>query len=113
MLSLRRVGETFRTRLLTAFSWNVAAALMLQGSVLLSSILVARFLGLAAFGMYSMVISTALTVAAIAQSGSGLVATKFVGESIADPDKVGRILRMCRLLTLATGIVASVVVTGL
>ena len=76
----------------------------LQGSVLLSSVIVARLLGMTSFGAYAILVSTVMTIATIAQGGSGLVASKFVAESLAsDPERVARVLRMCRVFTLATG----------
>jgi O-antigen/teichoic acid export membrane protein len=104
------VLETFRHRLAGGLSWSLLAAVSLQGSVLLSSVIVARILGLASFGAYAVLVTTVMTVAAIAQGGSGLVATKFVGEHLAsDPRRVARVLRMCRDFTLATGSLASLV----
>lgn len=98
----------FRQRLASGLSWNVLAALSLQGAVLLSSIVVARILGLSSFGAYSVLVTTVMTVAAVAQGGSGLVASKFVGENLAgDTLRVARVLRMCRNFALASGAVAS------
>ncbi|MDP1537835.1 MAG: oligosaccharide flippase family protein [Burkholderiales bacterium] len=102
--ALSRLVHTFRERLLSGFSWNVLSAIALQGSVLLSSIVVARVLGLTSFGAYSILVSTVMTVAAIAQGGSGLVATKYVAEFLAsEPDRVGRVLNMCRVFAMVTG----------
>ena len=109
--AVRRVAQVvkiFRERLLAGFSWNVLSALSLQGSVLVSTVIVARLLGLESFGAYSVLVSTVMTVAAIAQGGSGLVATKYVAEFLAtEPARVGRILKMCRIVTLATGTVTA------
>lgn len=99
-----KIIQTFRERLLSGFSWNVLSAISLQGSVLLSTIIVARLLGLESFGVYSVLVSTVMTIAAIAQGGSGLVATKYVAEFLAtEPARVARVLKMCRIVTLATG----------
>lgn len=105
------VVRTFRERLLSGLSWNILSALALQGSVLVSTVVVARILGLQSFGAYSMLVSTVMTIATIAQSGSGLVATKYVAEFLSeDPRRVGRLLAMCRVLTLATGSIAALLV---
>lgn len=102
--TLSQFVRTFRERLLAGLSWNVLSAVTLQGSVLLSSIIVARVLGLTSFGAYSILVSTVMTVAAIAQGGSGLVATKYVAEFLAsEPDRVGRVLNMCRVFAMVTG----------
>lgn len=112
--ALSHILRTFRERLLTGFSWNLLSAVALQGSVLLSSVIVARLLGLASFGAYAILTATVMTIATVAQGGSGLVATKFVGENLArDPVRVARVLRLCRVFTLATGALAALGVFGL
>lgn len=76
----------------------------MQGSVLVSTIIVARLLGLQSFGAYSVLVSTVMMIAAVAQGGSGLVATKYVAEYLAsDPERVGRVLGLCRVFTMAMG----------
>ena len=106
-----KIIKTFRERLLSGFSWNVLSALSLQGSVLLSTIIVARLLGLESFGVYSVLVSTVMTIAAVAQGGSGLVATKYVAEFLAtEPARVGSVLKMCRIVTLNTGIATAALV---
>ena len=106
-----RVLRTFRERLLSGFSWNVLSAVALQGSVLVSTIIVARLLGLQSFGAYAVLVAMVMMIATVAQSGTGLVATKYVAEFLAtDPARVGRLLTMCRVLTLATGTLAAVLV---
>lgn len=102
--------RTFRERLVAGLTWNMLAALSLQGSVLVSFIFVARILGLSAFGAYSILVTTVMTVAAIAQGGSGLVASKYVGESLdSNLPRVARVLRMCRNFTLASGAAAAAI----
>ena len=114
MHHIAKILLTFRERLLSGFSWNVLSAVTMQGSVLLSTIIVARMLGLEAFGGYSILVSTVMTIAAIAQAGSGLVATKYVAEFLStDPERVGRVLKMCRVFTLATGIATAGLVFAL
>lgn len=110
----QRILRTFRERLLGGFSWNVLSALALQGSVLVSTIIVARLLGLQSFGAYAVLVSTVMTIATLAQSGSGLVATKYVAEFLSvDTARVGRLLGMCRVLALATGTSAAILVIAL
>ena len=107
--AVRRALQTFRERLMSGFSWNLVSAFALQGSVLLTSVVVARLLSLQDFGIYAVLISTVMTVAGVAQGGTGLIATKFVGELLgSDTARVGRILRMCTLLTGLTGAVTAV-----
>lgn len=107
-MATRRVLHTFRERLLSGFSWSVVSTISLQGSVLLTTIVVARLLGLEDFGVYALLVGTVMTVAGVAQGGTGLIATKFVGELMAsDPARVGRILRMCAVITSLTGVVTA------
>lgn len=106
---LSRITFTFREHLLSGFSWNVLASAAMQGSVLVSSMVVARLLGLVSFGSYALLISTVMTMAAVAQGGSGLVATKLVGESLASrPERVGRLLKAFRNFAFTMGAVAAV-----
>ena len=108
------VLRTFRERLLAGFSWNLLSAVALQGSVLLASVIAARLLGLASFGAYAILTATVMTIATIAQGGSGIVASKFVAESLAsDSRRVARVLRACRMFTLATGAVTALLVFAL
>jgi len=111
---LTRVVATFREHLLSGLSWNVVASVAMQGSVLLASIIVARMLGLVAFGSYALLVSTVMTVAAVAQGGSGLAATKLVGEFLAfGPERVGRLLKALRIFAFATGAIAAVLILAL
>jgi O-antigen/teichoic acid export membrane protein len=111
--ALLHILQTFRERLSTGFSWNLMSAVAMQGSVLLSSIIVARLLGLASFGAYAILTATVMTIASVAQAGSGLVAIKFIGENLASaPDRVARVLRMCRLFTVSAGALTALGVFG-
>jgi O-antigen/teichoic acid export membrane protein len=107
---LRRVLRTLRERLLSGFLWNLTSALALQGSMLLSSLIVARLLGLEDFGIYAVVVGTAMMVAGVAQGSVGLIGTKYVGELLhTDPARVARVLRMCAVATSCTGLLAGLV----
>lgn len=110
---VRRLWLTFRERMFSGFAWSVLSAVALQGSVLVSTIIVARLLGLQSFGAYAVLVSTVMTVVTIAQSCSGLVATKYVAEFLStDPGRVGRVLAMCRVFTLATGAMAALLMSA-
>lgn len=89
--------------------WNMASTLAMQGSVMLTGIVLARLLGLESFGVYSIASTTVMTLVGVAQGGVGIVGVKFVGELLHhQPNRVARVLRMCSFFTSATGIVASV-----
>ncbi|MHB1240539.1 MAG: oligosaccharide flippase family protein, partial [Gammaproteobacteria bacterium] len=61
-------------------------------------------LGQATFGEYAFLYSTVLAVGTVAQFGTGLTATKYIAEfRSADPARAGRILTLCRTVTLGTG----------
>lgn len=89
--------------------WNALGTLFAQGSTFLTAVLLARLLGKEVFGELGMIQSTLLTLASISQVSTGLTATKYVAE-FRDTDKAraGRVLGLCSVLTLATGVVATV-----
>jgi O-antigen/teichoic acid export membrane protein len=102
--------QVFRQRLLSGFAWNLVAAVAGQGSVLLASMIVARIVGVKDFGAYAFLVTLVLTLAAIGQAGSGLVAAKFVAEFAAQqPERAARVLVTCRWFTLGTGILLGTV----
>jgi O-antigen/teichoic acid export membrane protein len=98
----------FRERLLKGVLWNLVSTLSLQGSMLISGALVARIIGIDDFGIYALMMSTLMTLTGVAQGSSGIVATKFVAEGLADqPQRVAGVLRMCAMATAASGICCS------
>lgn len=87
--------------------WNLVGTGFAQGSVFLAAIVLARILGKEGFGEFGMIQSTLLTLTSIAQVSTGLTATKYVAEfRDADKARAGRVLGLCSVLTLATGVVA-------
>jgi O-antigen/teichoic acid export membrane protein len=89
--------------------WNLLGTFFTQGSVFITAIVLARLLGKETFGELGMMQSTLITLASIAQVSTGLTATKYVAE-FRDVNKVraGQVLGLCSVLTLITGIVATV-----
>lgn len=72
------------------------------------NIVVANLLGKESFGQYSMVYSTLLAFSFIAQVATGFTATKYVAEfRISDPERAGRILGLCSLVSLLTAFIAT------
>lgn len=95
----------FRQQLLKGVLWNLVSTLSLQGSMLITGALVARIIGIEDFGIYALMMSTLMTLTGVAQGSSGIVATKFVAEGLADqPQRVARVMRMCAVATAASGI---------
>jgi O-antigen/teichoic acid export membrane protein len=76
---------------------------------LVTSIILARVLGQAAFGEFSIIQSTILTFGVFAGFGAGLTATKHIAESFrTDPLRSGRILALATVLACAFGGVMTV-----
>lgn len=97
-----------RGRFARGVYWNALGTLFAQGSVFLTSVLLARLLGKEVFGELGMIQSTLVTLTSIAQVSTGLTATKYVAEfRDADKARAGRVLGLCSVLTLATGVVAT------
>lgn len=102
---LKRGG---RERFARGVYWNGLGTLFAQGSVFLTAVLLARLLGKEVFGELGIIQSTLLTLTSIAQVSTGLTATKYVAEfRDADKARAGRVLGLCSVLTLATGVVAT------
>lgn len=98
--------SVFQDRVLGGFFWNVFSVGMLQGSALVALFLVSRTLTIRDFGIFVVIVATVLTLAGIAQGGTGLTATKFVGEYRNNNlEKVARILRLCRNMNLAVALI--------
>lgn len=96
---------------LAGFLWSALATVLNQGATLISSVLLARILGLEPFGYYSIVLSVVMAVAAISQGGTGLVAVKFIAEfRSSDVARVGRVLSLCKVLTFWTGVCGALIV---
>lgn len=89
--------------------WNALGTLIAQGSTFFTAILLARMLGKEIFGELGMIHSTLLTLASIAQVSTGLTATKYIAEFRGiDKTRAGKVLGLCSVLTVATGIAATV-----
>jgi O-antigen/teichoic acid export membrane protein len=108
-LALQRAMTAFKARLATGFGWSLLSTFALQGSVLLTGLLLARVLGLRQFGIYAVATTTVMAMVGVVQGGVGLMGTKFVGEWLhAEKHRIGRLLHMCAVFTLVTGLSASV-----
>lgn len=89
--------------------WNLLGTIFSQGSMFLTAIVLARVLGKEVFGEFGMIQSTLLTVTSIAQLATGVTATKYVAEfREADKERAGRVLGLCSVMTVATGIAATI-----
>jgi O-antigen/teichoic acid export membrane protein len=98
--------RSLRARFRSGLAWNAVGALCSQGSVLAANLIVANLLGKEAFGEFSFVQTTVLTLAGISQMATGTTATKYVAEHRAtDKQRVGRLLALCSVTTLAAAFV--------
>lgn len=96
--------HTTRTRWVSGVFWTMIAFGAGQGSSFFSAILAARLLGRETYGKLAMIQSVVLTLTGLAGLGLGTTATKFVSELRSrDPERVGRILGLCSVLTALTG----------
>ena len=107
--ALTRGRLVFRHQLLKGLSWNLLSIFFLQGSMFVTGIIVARMIGMEAFGVYALMLMTLMTLTGVAQGSSGIVATKFVAEGLADkPHRVAGVLRICAVATAIGGICCAI-----
>lgn len=92
-----------RTRLVSGIKWTAAVAFVVSASHLATSVIAARLLGLEEFGEFSIIRSTAVMMSNVAAMGIGVAATKHVAElRNTNRERLGRILGLCSLITIAT-----------
>lgn len=100
--------RSLRDRILTGALWSLAGSGAYHGLSFASTIICARFLGNAGFGELMMVRNTVAMLGMIAGMGLGVTATRYVAEfRSSDPERAGRILRLCGLTAWISGIVAT------
>jgi O-antigen/teichoic acid export membrane protein len=98
----------WRVRLLTGISWNLAAAVFTQGSTFAISIVLANLLGRQVFGEYAIVRTTLLSLTALAPLATGYTAARYLAVfRSTDPERVGRILGLCTLVSTVAACVAA------
>jgi O-antigen/teichoic acid export membrane protein len=104
---MSRVVSLLKERFVNALIFNLIGTVFSQGGAFLTVVLLARVLGKEVFGEFGMIQSTMLTMTSIAQISTGLMATKYVAEfKESDKARAGRILRLCSIMTIATGLFA-------
>ncbi|MBM3210855.1 MAG: hypothetical protein FJ121_01010 [Deltaproteobacteria bacterium] len=102
------------SRLSVGVTWNLIGALFNQGSAFAINIIIARLLGRTLFGEYSIILSTLMTISLIAQVSTGITATRYLAEfRVRDPDRAGRILGLCTIVSAATGALAVIILCSL
>ena len=102
------IGGT-RARMTRGVAWNTIGTAFNQGSTFLVNIILAHLLARQAFGRYAMIQTTLSVVSTIAQLSSGYTATRYVAEfRDRDPVRAGRILGLCAVVSLTTGVLAAI-----
>jgi O-antigen/teichoic acid export membrane protein len=95
-------------RLAHGVFWSLIGAVLARGLGVVSSIIVARMLGITAFGEFTMIQSTVGLFGTFAGLGLGITATKYVAElRETDPVRCGRIIGLILLVGMAGGLVAA------
>ena len=98
-------------RLLRGSGWSFAGTFGTYAIKLLSFILVARMLGGEGFGKLGMIQVTVSMLNVFAGYGLGVTATKYIAELLAtDPGRVGRIIGLTRVVTIAVAGISSLLV---
>ncbi len=91
-------------RLAKGMFWSLMGAVVSRGVGVLSSIIVARILGLSAFGEFTTIQNTVIMFGSFAGLGLGVTATKYVAElRESAPDRCGRVLGLVLFVTLLGG----------
>jgi O-antigen/teichoic acid export membrane protein len=109
-LKSHRIGEDAKAksgtlrRYVSGFSWTLLGTLGAQTSTYVSTILVARLLGLSAFGRLGTVQMTLTAIFGVSAMGIGITSTRYVARyRVTDPARAGRIMGLCSLTSLCTG----------
>lgn len=101
---------SLRVRFGSGVAFSLVAALFNSGSTFLVNIVVANLLGRETFGEFAIVQNTLLTLSTVASLANGITVTKYVAEfRSVDKAKTARVLGLCSTLSLATGIVFTLV----
>ena len=97
-------GSDLRIRLARGAFWSVAGTLIHRGLTLLSFILVARWIGTAAFGELGIIQSSVALFQIFASFGMATTATRYVaGLRRQDPERAGRIIGLSLRVTAILG----------
>ncbi len=95
---------SWRTRLTSGIAWSLVASVLQQGSLLVASVLIARWVGKAQFGAFVLLQGTLGTFALLASGAFAITATRHVAAlRVENPDRTAS---LCRLLTISTGAIS-------
>ncbi len=97
-----------RWRITSGLFWVLVSSLIGQGAGFLRAVLPARLLGIETYGEFVSIQNILAFFSGFAGLGLGTTATRYVSQlRHNDPTRAGRILWLCRILTLAAGIIGA------
>ncbi len=97
-------------RLVRGVAWLFGGAIASRGAVLVASVIIARLLGVTAFGKFGMLQSTVATFQTFAAFGLGETATKYLAElRTSDPVRAGRIAALSSVAAMVAGLMFALV----
>ncbi len=95
-------------RLAKGVVWSLIGAIIARGAGVVASIIVARLLGITAFGEFTVIQSTVGLFGTFAGMGLGVTATKYVAElRDSDPVRCGRIIGLVLTTAVGGGVIAA------
>jgi len=107
-------GKSLKSRLARGVTWSTAGSVVCQGSSLVTAIVVARLVGMEAFGRFVLVQSTALMLQGVGGLGLGPATTRLVARLRSrDPQRTGRVIGFSLLFTLVSGCVLACLVLAM
>ena len=102
------IPERVTSRYLGGFSQTLLGTVATQASGYFSLMLTARLLGIEGFGRLGTVQSGLVAVFSVSVLGIGITATRYVARCVAtDSSRAGRILGLCALVSLVSGLTCS------
>ncbi|MGR5879855.1 oligosaccharide flippase family protein [Bacillus pacificus] len=100
-------------KLIWGILWVGLGSVISSASVYLSSLIIARLLGIEMYGKYAIIQSNVYTFAAIASAGLGITATKFVSQyRDSNKEKCAQVISTMRVISLITSIAFTAIVIG-
>lgn len=105
--------ERLGRRLMGGTWWLTLGVGIYSGATLVSSVVLARLLGMQQFGNYTILISTLGVVLTLAGPSIGYTSSKYVSEyRYSNPEKAGRVVALTNLLALGFSLVFALVMAA-
>lgn len=103
-----QAGAGTLRRYVAGFSWTLLASLTVQSCTYLSTVLMARLLDVDSFGRLGVVQATLTAVFGVSTLGTGITSTRYIARYRAtDPARAGRIVGLCSLIAICSGLLFS------